>query len=181
MRPTALLLAVLALTGCCIQMPTPRPEPIVDEDGGVLGPPLWPEGTLVFGTTDDDGQLFQLIGAQLELHRGPQGGNHAYAKYQVTGQVAQDVVFEHRVRRVKDRLLVSKGARTLDVTATDGGVWTSEGSVIMFLCPTAPGVNIVMEPLEFEVTARGPGGQFFGRSTVTSTLQCTGCEADCGG
>lgn len=181
MRAILILPLTFLLTGCCIQLPPPRPAPLVDEDGGVSGPPLWPDGTITFGTTDDSGEVFQRIGSELELHRGPQGGNHAYAKYQVTGQTAADVIFEHRVRRVRDGLLVSKGNRTFDVTLADGGVWTSEGSVTMFLCPTAPGVSIVREQLNFEVTAKGRDGKFLGRSSENATLRCSDCEADCGG
>lgn len=181
MRLPLILLTTLGLTACCIQLPPPRPEPLLDEDGGVLGPPLWPDGALVFGTTDDNGEIFESIGAELVLYRGPQGGNHAYAKYQVTGQVAANTTFENRVRRARDGVLVSRGSRTLDVTALDGGAWASEGTIVMFLCPTAPGISIVKEPLIFEVTAKTASGQFLSRATVTSTLTCTGCEADCGG
>ncbi|MDP3151531.1 MAG: hypothetical protein Q8N23_02600 [Archangium sp.] len=182
MRSFVLLLLSFGLTACCIQLPPPRPEPLKDEDGGVLGTPLWPEGSIVFGTTDGTGEVFIPIGTELELHRGPQGGYHAYAKYQVSGgQFAQDVVFEHRVRRVRDNVLVSRGSRNVDVTAADGGVWMSEGAATMFLCPTAPGVSIVGEPLNFEVTVMGNDRKFYGRTSVTATLACAGCEADCGG
>lgn len=146
------------------------------------GPPLWPDGTVTFGTTDDDGQIFENIGSALTLHRGPQGGNHAYAKYQVSGGwVAANATFEHRVRRARDGVLVSKGDRSFDVTAVDGGVWTSEGSVIMFLCPTPAGVSVVREPLDFEVTVKGADGKFLGRASARSTLTCDMCETDCGG
>ena len=181
MRLLLIFSVTLGLAACCIQMPPARPDPIVDDDGGNLGPPLWPEGAITFGTTDDNGEVFQAIGGKLELHRGPQGGNHAYAKYQVTGQTAASAVFEYRVRRVRDGLLVSKGNRTFDVAPADGGVWTSEGSVTMFLCPTAPGVSIVNEALSFQVTAKGSNGKLLGQASVTSTLECMGCEADCGG
>lgn len=173
---------MLLLTGCCFQLPPVRPDPPTDEDGGVSGPPLWAEGTVIFGTTDDDGELFQNIGSSLTLYRGPQGGNHAYAKYQVSGgRVANSATFEHRVRRARDGVLVSKGNRQFDVTPVDGGVWTSEGSVIMFLCPTPAGVSVVREPLDFEVTVRGSDGKFLGRANARSTLTCDMCEADCGG
>ena len=147
----------------------------------MLGAPLWPEGTLVFGTTDDNGEIFALIGEQIELHRGLQGGNHTYAKYQISGQRSASAVFENRVRRARDGLLVSRGSRTFDVAPVDGGLWLSEGNIVMFLCPTAAGVNIVNEPLHFEVTVKSATGQFLGRAAATSTLECTGCEADCGG
>ena len=51
----------------------------------------------------------------------------------------------------------------------------------MFMCPTAPGISIVKEPLIFEVTAKAANGQLLSRASVTATLTCTGCEADCGG
>lgn len=182
MRAFLFPLLSLLLTGCCIQFPPPRPEPLSEEDGGVSGSPLWPEGTVTFGTTDDNGEIFQNIGASLTLHRGPQGGNHAYAKYQVSGgQVAPGATFEHRVRRAKDGVLVSKGQRIFDVTAGDGGVWTSDGAATMFLCPTPVGVSIVREPLDFEVIVKSGDGKFLGRATVQSTLTCDMCEADCGG
>ena len=182
MRTLLALVTLLGLSACFIcQTPTPRPEPLPDDDGGNLGPPLWPAGALVFGTTDDNGEIFELISTEIVLHRGPQGGNHTYAKYQVTGQTARQAVFENRVRRARDGLLVSRGTRTFDVAPADGGAWLSEGNVTMFLCPTAPGVSIVNEPLTFEVTVKSATGQFLGRASATSTLQCSGCEADCGG
>jgi hypothetical protein len=182
MRLLPLLLS-FCLTACCIQMPVPRPDPIVDDDGGVTGPPEWPEGTITFGTTDQEGEVFQEIDSQLALYRGPQGGNHSYAKFQVSaGRVLQGAVFEHRVRRARDGVLVSKGNSRFDITPTDGGVWTSEGSVIMFLCPTAPGINIANERLSFEVIVKGErDGKFYGRAGVSSTLSCTSCQEDCGG
>lgn len=179
MRTLLLLSVAFALTAC--PSPTPRPEPFIDEDGGMLGTPRWAEGTLKIGTTDDQGEVFQEIGAQIELHRGPQGGNHTYAKYKVTGQTARDAVFENRVRRAKDGLLVSRGTRTMDVVPGDGGVWLNDYSITMFLCPTPTGINIVGEPLVFEVTAKAANGEFLGRSTATSTISCSGCEVDCGG
>ena len=185
LRLPLFLLTALTVSACCIQMPAPRPARLLDEDGGMLGPPLWPDGALVFGTTDNNGELFEAIGPKLDLYSGPQGGHHAYAKYQVRGQVAPSAVFENRVRRARDGLLVSGGSRTLDVkaTAADGGVWASEGTIVMFMCPTAAGVSIVQEPLVFEVTAKSATGQLLSRVTVTSTLTCIGntCEADCGG
>jgi hypothetical protein len=182
MRAFLFPLLSLLLTGCCFQLPPVRPEPPADEDGGVSGTPLWPDGTVTFGTTDDNGELFQNLGSSFTLYRGPQGGNHAYAKYQVSGgHLASGATFEHRVRRAKDGVLVSKGNRSFDVTATDGGVWTSEGAVIMFLCPTPVGVSIVREQLDFEVIVKGADGKFLGRATARSTLSCDMCEVDCGG
>lgn len=180
MRTFLISIFTLGLAACCVQLPPPRPQPLPDDDT-MLGAPLWPDGTLVFGTTDDDGQIFQRIGGEITLHRGPQGGNHTYAKYQVTGQTAPQAVFENRVRRLRDGLLVSRGSRTFDVEPADGGAWQSEGNIVMFLCPTAAGVSIVKEPLTFEVTVKSASGEFLGRATATSTLACTGCEADCGG
>ncbi|MDP1825324.1 MAG: hypothetical protein Q8L48_18855 [Archangium sp.] len=180
MRAFALLFLALGLSACCIQVPTPRPQPLTDQDGGDLGPPLWPDGTIVFGTTDDTGDVFMPIGVEIDLHRGPQGGHHVYAKYQVSGRVAADATFEHRVHRVRDGLLVSRGSRVFDVMATDGGAWISEGSVVMVLCPTAPGVSVMREPLRMEVTVKR-AGQFLGRASATSTIRCVDCEADCGG
>ena len=181
MRTLVLVLVSLGLTACCIQLPPPRPQPLPDDDGGALGPPLWPDGTVVFGTTDDNGLVFIPIDTQIELHRGPQGGHHTYAKYQVTGQTAAAAVFDAKVRRARDGLLVSRRSRTFDVAPVDGGVWTSEGSVVLFLCPTAPGVSIVREPLLYEVIVKSASGQFLGRASASATLKCTGCDADCGG
>lgn len=171
----------LGLNSCCFQRPEPRPPPPVDDDLGALGPPQWPEGAIAFGTTNDDDKIFELIGAEIELYRGPQGGHHAYAKYQVTDQTASNATFEHRVRRERDGLLVSKGKRSFTVSPSDGGVWTAEDAMVMFLCPTPAGVNIVNEPLRFEVTVSSVDRKLLGRASVTSTLKCTGCEADCGG
>ena len=80
MRALVLVLATFGFTACCIQLPPPRPQPVPDDDGGALGPPLWPDGTVAFGTTDDNGLVFMPIDVEIVLHRGPQGGCHAYSR-----------------------------------------------------------------------------------------------------
>jgi|GEM_PF-1893892 len=174
-----LLLSLFVLCGCPQDN---RPEPL-PPDVTPTGPGLWPDGGLELFTTDDVGEDLIPIGPTVEVHRGPQGGFHIYAKYRVSGGLtARDVVFSHRVRRARDGLLVSRGDTSDDVLPRDGGVWSSSYGRPMFLCPTAAGVNLINEPLSFEAFAKDSSGRLLGvTAPTTATITCTGCQADCGG
>ena len=166
-----LLVLALALAGCgVVDVP----------DGGTDGGTLWPEGTLELGGELPDGGGFTTLSTEVEATPGAQGGFHVPVMYRVTGKAVNGVVFEHKVRRASDNVLVSKGTRTLDVTPVAAGQsWTTPGAVIIFLCPTPVGVSVVGEALNFEVTAPTKGGQLLGTAGASSTFRCPAGDAFC--
>ena len=168
-------LILLALVGC---------GSVDKPDGGTDGAVLWPEGTLELGGVGADGG-FAPMAAEVEATPGAQGGFHVPVMYRVTGQALPGVLFEHRIQRTGDATLVSKGTRTYDVTpVASGQSWTTTSAVIIFLCPTPVGVNVVGESLTFEVTAT-KGGELLGKASASAVFRCTAgdtfCESICKG
>lgn len=135
-------------------------------DAGAMA---WPEGTLELGG-EASGE-FVTLPMNVEAAPGSQGGYHVAVMYRVSGKTAPLVLFEHRVTRVRDNTLVSKGNRTLSV---EGDSWVSPGPVIIFICPTPIGVNVLGEELHFEVTA-SQKGELLGRASANAVF---GCRAD---
>ncbi len=183
MRAALISIASLALFAC----PEPyRPDPPEDPDSGITGDPLWPDGTVELGTPMADEVTWQSMPAELELHAGAQGGFHVPVLYRVTGKVQPGVTFDHRVRRTRDGVLVSRGSRQWDITATDGGSWTTDYPVTIFMCPTPVGVNVEGEALTIEVTLTRASGTFLGRATAKTVLRCPSanqafCQSICKG
>lgn len=174
-------LIVLLLCGC----PAPSPP---DEDGGQLtGDPLWADGAVALGTlVSATRPTFMVLPAQLELQPGAQGGFHVELAFRVAGHIEPQAVFNHRLTRVRDGVLVSKGTRTFDVAPDATGTWLSPDSVPLFLCPTPIGVNVVDEALNFEVTVSRRPGLLLGRVTVQAVVTCPAgaralCESVCRG
>lgn len=144
-------------------------------DGGLdASVPSWTDGTLSLGGRDVDGG-FTTLPAESTGEPGSQGGYHVSVMYRVTGESLASVLFEHRVTRTRDGTLVSKGSRTFDVL---GDPWTTERGVIVFLCPTPVGVDILGEELTFQVTA-SKGGSLLGTSSATTVFRCTQGDAFC--
>lgn len=164
----AVLLLLLAACG----------EPIEEPDGGSDGGVVWAEGTLELGGESADGGYLPLPSESFATP-GAQGGYHVAVLYKVTGQALEKVLFEHRVTRVRDGVLVSKGPRTLDVTPVAAGAsWITPGAVIIFICPTPVGVNVVDEELNFEVTAT-KNGEVLGKAAARSVLRCAATDSYC--
>ncbi len=163
---------LLTLVALCACGGGPRP------DGGVG---QWPEGALELGAEAPDGG-FVAMPARVEATPGAQGGYHVPVMYRVTGEAPAVVSFEHRVTRVVDGALVSKGSRTWDAGLADP--WTTDRATIVFLCPTPVGLNILGEPLRFQVTATRDG-TLLGTAQATTSLGCPAgdafCERICGG
>jgi hypothetical protein len=170
-RTVTLALACGLSLCACPELP-PGPE----DSGG--GEPLWPAGTVEFGVpVSEEDFAFQPMPASLELHPGAQGGFHVPVSYRV-GRSEPGATFEHRVRRVRDGVLVSRGTREFDVEApSDGGAWTADFPVVVFLCPTPVGVNVVDEELTFEVTVTREGGVLLGRGTAKAVARCPSANA----
>lgn len=171
-------LVVLVLCGC----PAPLPP---EEDGGqITGDPLWAAGAVALGTLDS--ATFMALPAQLELQPGAQGGFHVPVMFRVTGHTEPKAVFDHRLTRVRDGVLVSKGTRTFDVAPDGTGAWLSPDWVPLFLCPTPVGVSVVDEALNFELTVSRRPGLLLDRVTVQAVVTCPAgaralCESVCKG
>jgi hypothetical protein len=144
------------------------------------GDALWPDGTLVLGTPVSDSDLsFQVLPAALELHGGAQGGYHVPLLYQVDGQTEPGATFEHRVTRVRDGVLVSKGSRVYDVAPDGTGSWRTDAAVVIFLCPTPVGVDVVDEALSFEVTLTRTPDVVLARTTAQAVVHCPAGAFSC--
>jgi hypothetical protein len=158
--------------------------PVGKPDGGSDGGAQWPEGTLELGGLGPDGG-FAKMAVEVEATPGAQGGFHIPVTYRVNGQALPGVLFEHRIERTRDATLVSKGTRTWDVApGAAGESWTTPGAVIIFICPTPVGVNVVGESLTFEVTAT-KGGELLGKASASAVFRCSPgdsfCESICKG
>lgn len=174
----ARLLLLLMLVGC----EGPPGGPDGGRDGGA---PLWAEGTLELGSEGADGGALFPLPAEVQATPGAQGGFHVPMLYRVTAPANPGVVFEHRVTRVRDDVLVSKGQRTMNIDPVAAGQsWTSPGAIIIFICPTPVGVNVVGEELNFEVTAT-KSGELLGKASGRATFRCPSgdgfCAAICSG
>ena len=153
-------------------------------DGGSDGGAQWAEGTLELGNVAPDGG-FQKMPVEVEATPGAQGGFHIPVMYRVNGEALPGVLFEHRIERTRDATLVSKGTRTYDVgPVASQESWTTPGAVIIFICPTPVGVNVVGESLTFEVTAT-KDGNLLGKATASAVFRCAPgdsfCESICKG
>lgn len=146
-------------------------------DGGA---PRWAEGAFELGLEEADGGASFPLPAEVQATPGAQGGFHLPVLYRVTAPAEPNVVFEHRVTRARDGVLVSKGNRTLNVDAVAAGQsWISPGAVIIFICPTPVGVNVVGEALNFEVTATTRAGELLGKASAPAKFGCAPSDAFC--
>lgn len=176
-----LLVSALVLSAC-----PERPPPEEEVDSGISGDPLWADGSMELGTQLSDlVPTFEPMPASMELHPGAQGGFHVPVMYRITGHTQAGATFEHRVRRSRDGVLVSRGTRFFDIAA-DGGSWTSEEPITIFMCPTPVGVNVAGEELTFEITVIRGNGVLLTRTTAKTRLLCPAsnqafCESICKG
>ena len=172
MKPSLLLPIIVGLVGCGVGP--------IDPDGGTDGGALWPQGTLELG--GEDAGVFTVFPAELQAIPGAQGGFHVGVMYRVTGKALAGVKFEHRVTRVRDGVLVSKGTRLLDVEP--GVSWTTADPITIFICPTPVGVNVLNEELRFEVKALKNDG-LLNEASANTTFRCpagdTFCTSICAG
>ena len=189
-RAPALALVVLAtlLTACFCGPTPPTPQPVPTEnDLGVTGSPLWPDGILQLGLAPSGGS-FEFFGPTFQFDHGPQGGIHVPIAWRVNDR-EYDARFVLRVRRISDGLLVYQtetqasgsspfDAGVEDAGATDagssGGGFTTSGGLRAFLCPVK-GIDLKNVPISFELTVIGGDKAFLGRVTVTSKT----AEPDC--
>ena len=170
-----LLLALLSTT--FLACPDPRPPPIEDDDGGIDGGGAWPAGALVVGVTDDVNQAFVPMTAETELHAGFQGGFHVPMAYKVFDQAAENAEFQHKVRRVSDGALLSRGSRQYTVEASDAG-WVAM-DISAFLCPTPSGLDAVDTLVRFEVVVVSPDGGTLATTSQETTLRCPSGNSFC--
>lgn len=178
--------AALVLSACPAPEPGPpdsgQPDagsPDAGADAGTAD--AWPAGTLELGTpASDTDPSFVPLPAALDLHAGPQGGFHVLLLYRVGGgRTEPGARFEHRIRRALDGLVVAQGTRTFDVAPGAGGSWVTDPAVIVFLCPSPPGVDLEGPELSFEIVATRPGGAVLGRVTAKTVLRCPAGSAAC--
>jgi hypothetical protein len=174
-RAVVLTLVALALAGC---PGVDRPDPLEDTDAGA-DVPAWPQGDFEIGTSSlTDPTAWQAMPASVQLVPGFQGGFHVPVMYRVSHHDAANVTFEHKVRRVSDGVLVSRGGRGFDV-ASDGGTWTSDYEVTIFMCPTPVGVTVVDEALNLEVRILSQDSKLLGLGTAQVVVHCPAGDSFC--
>ncbi|MEW5737860.1 MAG: hypothetical protein AB1938_02980 [Myxococcota bacterium] len=182
MRAVAASLFGLVLLAC----PGPdRPPPPEDTDGGT-DTPAWPAGDFQLGTSSpSDPTAYVAMPSTLQLVPGAQGGFHVPVMYRVTGHSGTNLTFEHKVRRVKDGVLVSRGSRLFDVLPQSGGAWVSEYEITIFMCPTPVGVTVMDEALTFEVRILDESSKLLSVGTAQAVVHCPAgnsfCESICKG
>ena len=148
--------------------------PVVPDGGMDAGPVVWPEGTLELA--GEDGGAFPF---QAQAVPGAQGGYHVPVMYKVNGVTERMVTFEHRVTRMSDGVLVSKGHRSLNIEPAAGSPsWMTDGPVIIFICPTPVGVGVVDQWLHFEITAV-KAGEVLGRTAGDAQFGCPAGDSFC--
>jgi hypothetical protein len=130
-------------------------------------------GSIELGTTALDGTGFQPLTGDQTLVPGAQGGFHIWLKYRVDGMAAGPVTVKRTVRRVSDDKLVltTMGDQTIGPLADDGS-WELPMALPSFMCPSPLGVNIIGEPMVFDVLIVGPDGKTLGEGTAEATPHC---------
>lgn len=175
MRAVVLGLVALALSAC----PEPyRPDPPDDPDAG-NDVPAWPAGDFELGTSSPtDPTVWQGMPASMQLVPGFQGGFHVPVMYRVKHHDGADLTFEHKVRRSSDGVLVSRGGRVFDVVS-DGGTWTSDYEVTVFLCPTPVGITVMDEALTIEVRVVDDASKLKAVGTAQVVVHCPAGDSFC--
>ena len=130
-------------------------------------------GSIALGTTALDGSGWMPLEGDQTLVPGAQGGFHIWLKYRVTGMAAGTVTVKRTVRRVSDNKLVltTMGSQDLGQAGPDGG-WELPMALPSFMCPSPLGVNIIGEPMRFDLVIDGADGQKLGESTAEATPWC---------
>jgi len=130
-------------------------------------------GSISLGSTALDGTGFVPLEGDQTLVPGAQGGFHIWLKYRVSGMAAGAVTLKRTVRRVSDDKLVltTMGAQELGPLADDGS-WELPAALPSFMCPSPLGVNIVGEPMLFDLVIVGADGKTLGEGTAEATPHC---------
>jgi hypothetical protein len=130
-------------------------------------------GSIALGTTALDGTGFQALEGDQILVPGAQGGFHIWLKYRVAGMTAGAVTIKRTVRRVSDDRLVLTTMGTQELGPMgDGGTWELPMALPSFMCPSPLGVNIIGEPMVFDVVILGADGKKLAEGTAEATPRC---------
>jgi hypothetical protein len=168
---------VLALVGCGGVGVMPGDGGAGSTDGGGTdGAPS--SGELVVGGSD--GTTFELVedGQDVPLHPGAQGGFHVFLHLRARGLAPGPLTIERTGRRVSDDQLVTRARdrRVLDPVAIDAAGWLQiVEPMLVFMCPSPIGVNVIDEPIRYQLDVTDASMQT-ARATVTLRTRCPPAE-----
>jgi hypothetical protein len=149
---------------------------------GCGGPGAPPPGnvTLMLGSAMLDGSGFVPLAGDQTLVSGAQGGFHVWVKYRVRGMAPATLTVQRTSRRVSDNALILNSDGSLDVGAAGpDGWWQLDHALPNFICPTPLGVNVIDEPLLFDVALHDDKGELVAKSHAEATVHCpSGSEGD---
>jgi hypothetical protein len=136
--------------------------------------------TLMLGSAMLDGSGFVPLAGDQTLVPGAQGGFHVWVKYRVHGMAPATLTVLRTSRRVSDNALILTSDGMLDVGAAGpDGWWQLDHALPNFICPTPLGVNVIDEPLLFDVALHDDKGELVAKSHAEATVHCpSGSDGD---
>jgi hypothetical protein len=128
---------------------------------------------LELGTTTAAGEGFLPLVGDQPLVPGSQGGFHVWLTYHLAGLDSEVVTIERTARRVRDGKLVLTTTGVVTVWPVDlEGVYTPEGPIPSFMCPTPIGVQVRDEEIEFTVRILGARDALLIEERARATPRC---------
>lgn len=140
---------------------------------GCGGSPPMGSVRLALGSAASDGSGFLPLDGDQTLVAGAQGGFHVWLKYRVAGMAPAKIHVHRESHRVSDHALVLLTDGTQEVGAAAGdGWWELPAALPSFMCPTPLGVNVIDEPILFDVTLTTSDGAPLANSSAEATVRC---------
>jgi len=128
---------------------------------------------LVLGTSDVDGNGFQMLAGDQVLVSGPQGGFHVWLKLRIAGLAPGPFKVRRIAERAADQTLLLDAESILQVGAAAGDYWEQPYPVPLFLCPTPSSVSVVDQRIELHVVLRSSSAiDVLGDANASFTVHC---------
>jgi hypothetical protein len=157
------LLAALAFAGCG-NSPHHPPTP----------------ASVALGTSAVDGTGFYPLTGEQPLVPGSQGGFHVWLKFRVEGMAPGSARVHRTARRVSDDRLLLTAESVEELGAPDGsGWWETPKAVPNFMCPPPIGVEIIGQPVVFDVAVHALDGALLAEGSAEATPYCQDGDTYC--